>query len=670
MTNAWIDWETYSRIDIKKAGGMAYAKDDSTNPICLGWAIDDKPVNLWTPRDPDPTELLDAVANGAYVYAHNIKFDYRIWLYKMCEDWGWPEIHIDQCIDTQGLCATYGLPLSLGAAGEAMGLKMQKEKIGKALIKLLCRPNKKGGQPMWNDPVYQFKFKQLFQYCKVDVGSMRELVGKLPRGHLIPQEHKIWRLTYNMNTKGLPVAYDEAKAIRTRLNSYIEKAMVKVPALTGNQIQKVTQTIKIKEWICDQGYEVPDLTANTVEEALADEKCTGKVRKMLELRQELGKSSVAKFTKLLEMAILDENGQYWIYDNLEFHGAGPGRWSGRSFQMHNLPRFKLKDPEPWIVKFMNNQPIEDPVGIAKGLIRPIIKAPKGYKLFVLDYDAIENKILHWLADDQEALTDFRNGIDQYITMASARYGESYGIIKEGYLADDLVYSGMRFMGKVIILGAGFGMGKDTFVKTAKEQFGMIVTEEEAAEAIRAYREKYYLVKKLWNDLKTAAVRAVLTGKRQTVRNITFGLGVVNGSKWLAMKLPSGKCVYYCDPNVQNRFIPKYEHMGKVPTITHRGRHPKTGKWWRLPLIPGRITENAVQGSAREVMAQGLLNVEEKMKEMGLIGTVHDEGMGIVRIENITDSTMDTFNHHLCDIPWAKDCPITASGYIADRYKKD
>jgi len=610
MTNAWIDFETYSAKNIKTAGGMAYARHDSTNPICLGWAIDDKPVSLWTPREPEPTELFEAISNGAFIYAHNMKFDYRIWLYKMLKDFNWPEVHIDQCVDSQALCATYGLPLSLDAAGTAMQITMQKSATGKALIKLLCSPNKKGGQPMYNDPVYQARFQEFFAYCKRDIEAMRELVTtKLPRSFLIKQEHKVWKITHKMNSNGLPIAYDEVVAIRERLTQYIEKEMVKVPLYTKGVVDKITQTVKLAQWCRDNGYDIPNLTAATVEESLEDPSCPDNVRRVLELRQELGKSSVAKFTKLIDQAIPDEDGQYWIYDNLEFHGAGTGRWSGRGFQMHNLPRFKLKEPEVYIQKFLDGSEIANPVGIAKGLIRPMIKAPKQHKLFVLDYNSIENKLLHWLANDQETLTDFRNGIDQYATMAAARYKKTYAYIKEGHNNHDPECSSMRQMGKVIVLGAGFGMGSDTFVKTAKRQFGMIVSDEEASQAIFAYREKYFLVKKLWNDLKTAAVRAVLTGQRQTVHLITFGLAVVNDISWLAMRLPSGKCVYYCSPKVEARHIPKFEHMGKVPTITHLGRHPKTGKWMRIALIPGRITENCLAEGTKVLTDKGWVNIE-------------------------------------------------------------
>jgi DNA polymerase len=199
---------------------------------------------------------------------------------------------------------------------------------------------------------------------------------------------------------------------------------------------------------------------------------------------------------------------------------------------------------------------------------------------------------------------------------------------------------------------------------------MTVSEEEARLAITAYRTKYYLVKQLWDELKKAAIRAVISDEQQKYGLIQFGTFRKNGIRWLAMRLPSGKSIYYCRPSIEEHLIPRYEEMGPVPTITHWGVNPYSKKWDRLKLIPGRITENAIQGTAREVMARGLLNVEERMPKAKLIGTVHDESLARIKIEDIQDNTLDTYDYLLCDIPWAKDCPIQSKGYIAKRYRKD
>ena len=363
---------------------------------------------------------------------------------------------------------------------------------------------------------------------------------------------------------------------------------------------------------------------------------------------------------------------YWVHDNLVFHGAGPGRWSAKGIQMHNFPRVKIKteDAQILIERFVNGEKIEDPIAVAKKLIRGMIKAPKGWRIMVADYNSIENRDIAWLADDTPTLDLFRAGFDQYCDMASSRYRVPYEEIRAGHKAHISKYSDMRQMGKVIILGCGFGMGWETFVATAKKQFKMIIPGEEAKLAVKAYRDRYILVVQLWKDLKLAATRAVLSGEKQTVRLITFGTFVRNGIKWLAMQLPSGKCVYYMKPRVESHYIPKYEEMGRVPTIVHEGVNSHSKKWSNLKLIPGRITENAVQGTAREQMAQGMLNVESRLPLVRLLGTVHDEAISLIKESDIYDDTLDKFCSVLCDIDWAKDCPLSADGYIDYRYKKE
>jgi DNA polymerase bacteriophage-type len=313
--------------------------------------------------------------------------------------------------------------------------------------------------------------------------------------------------------------------------------------------------------------------------------------------------------------------------------------------------------------------IENPLKIGKALIRPMIKAPKGWSIIVSDYSGIENRLLAWLAEDTETLQDFKNGVDQYITMAAARYNIDYQAIFEGHEREDKYYSGLRQMGKVIVLGCGYQMGKKKFKSTAWDQFKLEVSLEEADLAVKAYRAKYYLVKELWNGLKNAAARTVITGQRNTYKRITFGLAKVNGIIWLAMKLPSGKCIYYMDPKVKHFLIPDYEEMGPVPCVTHLGTDPDTKQFTRLRLTPGRLTENATQGSAREVMGHGMQNVRDHMPEVKQIASVHDEGIGLIRNDDIRPDTLTTFNYHLCNVPRASDAQLSSKAWIGPRYKK-
>ncbi len=680
----WLDFETYSECNIKTQGGYIYAHDPSTQIIFLSWAIGDTmPVELWTPAKPFPKRLIQAVLNNGLLYAHNALFDWRIWNLIGVRDLGFPPIPLVNVVDTMALCSTFSLPMSLDKAGCALGLKLKKDKRGTQLIKTCCSPNNAGEQPMpWD---YPEEFAAFGRYCIRDTESMRELVLKLPRQTLIPVEERVWRMTQYMNTLGLPIARDEADAILHTVELYIKYKAPEIIKLSKGAFKTINQRAKILVWCKEQGYSLPNMQAGTVETALNDPDIPEKVRELLILRQDLGKTSTAKFKKILSQAspnYEDTNNTFkdtfWVHDNLKYHGAGPGRWTGAGFQMQNLPRASVKNPDKTIADFLalnrNNfwdpqtSTIPDPVGTARALIRPMIKAPKGYLIMVADYNAVENRDLAWLACDTNTIQGFIDGFDQYVDMASARYHESYNTIMEGHLAGVKKYSFMRQMGKIIILGCGYGMGKDTFVKTALT-WGVTISLEEGAEAVQTYREKYFLVKELWNGLKTAAVRAIITGQKQTYKRITFGTATVNGIRWLAMQLPSGKCIYYMEPRVSEMLIPKFEQMGPVPTITHMGVDPYTKKWIRLKLIPGRITENACQGTGREQMATGMLNVQTNMPEVILIGTVHDEALALIAEKDVTDDTFSEFTNQLCDIPWATDCPLKADGYIGPRYKK-
>lgn len=670
LPRQYIDFETYSEVDIKVVGGYNYATHPSTQIICFSYCHDTGDVGLWTPADGDPPKVvIDSLEKGYWFTAHNATFDWRIWHFIGHKQLGWPRVSLSQVLDAMALCQTYTLPGALDNAGMALGVINKKSKKGAALINKLCKPNKKGEQPHPWDPQYKQAFREFFQYCIDDTKSMREIVQTLPRQELLPIEQKIWELTYRMNTRGLPVAYEEVCTILNHVSAYIEEESKKIPDISGGAFQTVNQVAKIKDWCELQGYPIANMQAATIDRALNDPDIPKNVERILMLRQELGRTSTAKFKKIKALAG-KKGDQYFVYDNLVFHGAAPGRWTGRGFQMHNLPRLKVKDPDAVIFEFMEGREIEDPVGKAKALIRPIIKTAEDESLMVSDYNSIEYVLLVWGAGDLNAVKRFGEGFDQYIDMASSRYNRSYDEIKAGYDADDPIASGQRQMGKVIILGCGYGMGWETFIRTAKDQFGMIIPEEEARIAIKAYRAKYHLVKLLWDELKKAAIRAVITGERQKYGLFEFGTFVKNGIRWLAMRLPSGKSIYYCRPTIEEHLIPKYEDMGTVPTIVHWGVDPYTKKWSRLKLIPGRITENAIQGTAREVMARGLLNVEERMPEAKIIGTVHDEALTRIKNKLITDTTLSRFDSLLCDIPWAKSCPLRAKGYIARRYRKD
>lgn len=666
MTTLFIDTETYSARDIKR-GGLAYAKDETTQLLCLAWAFDKEDPSLWTVAGGDlPERVLEHISSSQPVCAFNATFDYRIWNCVGVRDFGWPALSLEQIIDAQALCACYQIPQNLKDAGAALRLTQQKDKAGINLIKACCQPDKDGNAPY--NPV---AFNELTRYCQQDVRTLQQIVYALPRQALIPQEQQIWEFTYHCNATGLPVDLPAVVAVYEYLQKYIEKTVVELPKLTDGQVTTPGQIARIVAWCAKQGYYLPNLQADTVEQELAKPSLPAKIRRVLELRQELGRSSTAKYKKILEQAVLTSDGAR-VYDNLRYHGAGTGRWTGQGFQMHNLPRASITDkldpattdpaaltPDYWISKFHAGEEIDDPVFMAKALIRPMIQAPKGYKIIVADYASIENRILAWAAGDTGTLLDFENGVDQYKTMASARFGVPY----------DQVTKEQRRVGKVIILGAGYGMGAKKFQATALLQAGLELTPEEAQASVTAYRERYPQIKALWNNLRRVAAEAVISGQRRKYKDVLFGTFNANGHRWLAMRLPTGKSLYYADPSVREELIKDYEYMGPVPTITHYGTDPYTKKWSRLKLIPGRITENLVQATAREVMAYGMLNAQKKMPYLQFLGSVHDEALALIPDDEVTDENLELFMHSLCGVDFLPGCPIKAEGFYCERYKK-
>jgi DNA polymerase len=680
-TDLFLDFETFSEVDIEEKGGMAYALDDSTIPICMSWGFEEGPISLWTPDQGIPPEVFDHVTSGRAIYAHNATFDYRIWNYICVRDFDWPEWTLDQTVDTMALCQCYGLPGALDKAGQALNVDFPKM-AGKALIKRCCQPQpiKRGKKiigyrhPHPTDARDAVQFQQLYKYAKRDTQSMREIVSKLPRRRLIPIEHEIWKMTFMMNEVGLPCDPAEVKAIVERINEFLETESSRLHTITKYFLSSPYQYAKIKTFCAKNGFPIDNCQGDYLNDLLDDPdlEIPDIVREVLTLQQTLGKTSTAKFKAFNNLMVPSPNGDpddYRVHDTFCYHGAGPGRWAGRGVQPQNFPRAKSKDPEGSIAKFINREPIEDPIDAAKKLVRSIVKAPKGYKIIVSDYSSIENRILAWIAGDQKTLDRFAAGHDQYIDMASARYHVPYEEIAKGYISNIQAYKDMRQMGKVIILGCGYGMGWETFKKTAWKQFRLYMTEAEAKMAVNTYRDVYYLVPECWKGLQLAAIRAIKTGKRQTYGLITFGTAVVNRIRWLAMRLPSGKAIYYNSPGVEYRPIPKFENSGPVATVVNYGVNPYSKKWGKLALIPGRITENAVQGTAREVMAHGMLNVKNRTSHIQLIGTVHDEALGLIPEKRATSLALEEFNKNLCDIPWAKDCPIKAEGFIDSRYKK-
>jgi len=643
MREIIIDFETYSDEDIA-TGTVKYAMHLSTDIICMAYKVDDELTQIWLPGQ----EFPKVFSKPHIIIAHNALFEYCIWNFVGVRRYKLPALQLQNMRDSMALANRYTLPNKLQDAGTILGLKIQKDRRGAALIKKICVPTKHKLRPEIGDDFTYVDMRDFLDYCRTDVETTYALIKALPASTLTEQEQQYWVLTQKMNLTGLPIDTESAAKILGYIENYAEEMTLEVPKLTNGLVQKVTQVKAMREYMQGLGVYCDNLTAETVDRLLAQPNLPETVRRLLELRQILGRSSTAKYRKLLD---LEYHGI--VYNNLQYYGASTGRWTGRGFQMHNLPRASVPDPEAYIEKFRNFEVVEDPVNVAKALIRPMICAPPGQKLIVADYSSIENYVLMWLADDQAALKLLASGGDQYKDMASFLY----------QTPEDSITKRQRQIGKIIILGCGYGMGAKRFLETSAA-WGVELSEAEAYSAVHAYRDKYKLVSQLWKRLSSCAVAAIRSPGHAFKTNRCAFKAVKDrtGRPWMVLTLPSGRNLFYMEPYIS------YDDYGAVPA--HKGTNPYSKAWGNLALIPGRITENIVQALARDLMAHGLLTVTQEMPEVTLLGTVHDEGIGSIADEYVVEDVVEKFCQKLCKLPkWAEGLPLKAEGYISQRYKK-
>jgi DNA polymerase len=367
-------------------------------------------------------------------------------------------------------------------------------------------------------------------------------------------------------------------------------------------------------------------------------------RTVLQLRQELGRSSTAKYLKLIEMC---HNKR--IYNNLRYYAASTGRWGGLGFQLHNLPRSKVKDAQPIIDQFMNYEIVEnDPITAAKSIIRGMICAPKGKRICAVDYKGIENRGLAWVAQDEDTLELFRKGLNQYKDMASYLFKIPYEDVN-----DDQYYTS-----KQLVLGCGYGLGWKGFMGYM-EGYGTPISEEVAQFGVNGWRTKYHKVVKLWYACKTAAINAISNpGAGFKVSNCEFAyVKDRNKIPWLRLQIPSGRNLYYNKPEIGEGI-----YGAEVDAM---GINPYSKKWQRLKIIPGRFVENIIQALSRDVLAQGKLNLDEAGYK--IIGSIHDEVLLEVDKEHDCLTEVDRL---MCDMPtWAYGLPLETEGMIEKRYRK-
>ena len=641
----YLDFETRSTVGLKACGAARYAEDPSTDVLCMAYAINDLPVQLWLPGEDCPKELRYYINYGMTVEAHSAFFERMIWKHVLVPKYDFPAIKPDQWRCSAARAAALALPRSLEGAGAALGLSIQKSQEGKRIMLKLCKPDSKG---KWHNDAADFH--TLYQYCKQDVEAERALSQAIP--DLSPKELLVWQLDQKINERGIKVDLEAVDASLKIIEQYTERLLAEFRELVGGTIETTGQRDRIIAWLKEEGVHIEGLRKNDVIDILEDQvRLLGqdKARRVLEIRQALSKTSTAKYQALKNCACKDGR----IRDTLMYHGASTGRWTGKSIQPQNLPKNVQKIQLDTYFRILKTHPTDifefcypETMDSLSSSIRGSFIPSTGASFIGGDYGAIEARVLFWLAGEEKGLRMFREGQDLYKDLASTIYGVPVkDITKE-----------QREMGKRAILGAGYGLGAEKFMETAKAFARLDISKEMATRVIQAYRAKYSTVVRLWIYQECAMREAVASWQPVTHGRITW----LRKDLFLKCQLPSGRYLSYYDPKIEVRKTPWGENKA---VVTYMAVNSVTKKWERDSTYGGKIVENLTQAIARDIIAEAMLRVEAKGYEIVL--SVHDE----ILAEKKCGDPKELEKLMVIQPTWGKDIPLKAECWTGGRYSK-
>lgn len=685
---ATIDFETRSACPLRKSGSWRYSQDPTTDVLCLAFHLpywEDDHIALWHPAFPhlgieeegqdELRELFYWILGGGLVEAHNAWFERGVWHNIMVPRYGWPSIGGHQWRCSAAKAAAHSLPRSLDDVAAALRLKVRKDLDGSKMMKKMNKPRKPRKKEVaeWkklhgNDPMPLLYHESpdmlsvLWEYCRQDVRTEMAVSRAVP--DLSPSETSIYCLDQTINQRGFQLDTIGVGAALTLIESESARLNTELSSLTGGKPSKATQRRAMQEWLADQWFVMDDMKGPSLTAALKQEGLSAGIKRGLELVQELGRASTAKYEAMRRWACDDGR----VRGGLLYHGASTGRWSGAGVQPHNFPRGSVKDVEgAWnVIKTGDTDAIrafcpdpkkkDKPVGnvlrLLSEALRGAIISSRGKLLFVADYAAIEARVLLWLAEDEEALEIFRRGEDIYCDMASSIYGRPV-------IANPDDQPPERKVGKEAILGLGYQMGAPKF-HTRCASYGIILTEEFAEEVVEKYRRKYWRVKQLWYDQESAAIQAV----RNPGTPVRSGriLWQTEGD-FLFCTLPSNRRLAYPFPKVKS----VRTSWGKNKTgLTYMGTSATFHKWHRQTVYGGLLVENIVQAISRDIMAEAAMRCEESLVYEPIL-TVHDE---LIAEANEHLGNVKEFVRLVAKCPdWAQGCPIEAEGWAGRRYRK-
>lgn len=653
----FVDIETYSSEDIK-AGLFRYMESPDFEIILITYAFDDDPVRAidtmgtratWRPYHCEDTgaleELTAALLDPSVLkVAHNTAFERNAFATILGR-----EMPPEEWEDTMILAAVNGLPMSLEAAGAALGLEEQKLKEGKALINYFCKPCKatiaNGGRTRNLPHHAPEKWERFAAYGIRDTEVCREIRRRLGRFPVPEWERKVQALDARINERGVLIDRELAEAAISVDEAFREEHTAELQKITG--LENPNSVAQLKDWLEAVGVSVDSLNKETVAELRASVP-NPRIRRALELRQLLGKTSTKKYEAMTLSAGEDDR----VRGLLQYYGAGrTGRWAGRLVQVQNLPQNHLEqiDKVRELVRSRDLETLElcfDSVpDILSQLIRTAFIAKPGHTFLVADYAAIEARVIAYLAGEKWRLDVFANGGDIYCSSASQMFKvpvEKHGI--NGHL---------RQKGKIAELACGYGGGVG-----ALEAFGaakMGLTGEEMLQIVTQWRQASPQIPKFWRDAEDAAKKAIEHPGR--CYTLPCGVKYLRDADALRCRLPSGRVLSYWGAKIA-------DHKGR-PSVMFMGQNQVTRKWELMETWGGKLVENIVQAYARDCLAVALLRLDEAGYKICF--HVHDEIIAEAPKGSRWEDMAEIMGR---PIPWAPGLLLRGDGYATDFYMKD
>lgn len=663
MIHLSIDLETYSDVNLKKAGLYRYVQSPAFEILLFAYSFDGAPTQVidMAQGEKIPMEVIHALTDPQCLkHAYNAAFEW----YCLSKYMG-AQLPPAQWRDTMlhGLYAGY--TAGLDATGRALGIPEDKQKLttGKALIRYFCvpcKPTKANGGRTRNYPHHDPEKWELFKtYNGQDVVAEMEIERRLSVFPVPDFVQKQWETDLLINARGVAVDMDFCEGA-LELGETI-RAQLTDEAVQLSGLQNPNSVKQLARWLsAETGDDITSLRKETIKELLGRDNADH-VQRMLEIRQELGKTSTKKYDAI-EAAVCDDGR---VRGLLQFYGANrTGRWAGRLVQVQNLPR-TYTEPLEFARELVKGRKLDalrtvygSPNDTLSQLIRTAFVAAPGNVLIDADFSAIEARVISWLADEEWRLEVFRTHGKIYEASASQMFGVPLERIKKG----NPEYS-LRQRGKVAELALGYQGGVPAMRQMDTGKLLADLPDEEIKDIVDKWRNTNPKIRNLWYSFNDAAIRVIQNGGSLRVRCCTFAreCDCIRGTTCMTISLPSGRKLYYVEPAVG-------ENRWGGPSITYMGVNDKN-KWGRIETYGGKLVENVVQAIARDCLAQAIEHLEAT--GLPVVFHIHDEVVIDTAAFDTNDAMLDKVVKIMSTpIPWAEGLPLGADGWVGAFFKKD